>query len=163
MSQLRVNTMTNAGGTGPTAAKGHVVQIQEFRGGTEVAVSGSTGGAPLVTITSATFTTVSPSSKLYLHYYSGQYIVNTNSTNARFTFFIDGVDQQVDTDHIFYGDGSFRHVASIPLLSINTLSPGSHTVEVKGSVYNGTATFNYQISNSTDYRRSRLIVMEIAQ
>jgi hypothetical protein len=139
-----------------------VLQVKEFRGGDQVAVTNGTGSGTPVTITSATFTTMSPSSKLYLQYYSGQFIVSSGSTNARFTFWIDGVDQQVDTDHIFYGDSSFRHVVTIPLLSISTLSPGSHTIEVKGSAYNGTATFNYQISG-TDYRRSRLIVMEIAQ
>ena len=30
MSTLRVNNMTNAGGTGPTYASGHVIQVQTF-------------------------------------------------------------------------------------------------------------------------------------
>lgn len=138
------------------AAPGHVVQVQEYRGGAEVATTG-----PAVEIVGASFTTVSPSSKLYLEFYSSQMSVESASTNPRITFFIDGVDQGLITDHIFYSSSSiaFRPVVTIPTLSSATLTPGVHTISIKGSSYNsGVVRYNYQSTGQT-----RLIVMEVAQ
>lgn len=141
-------------------APGHVVQVQEYRGGAEVSTTG-----PAVDIISASITTVSPASKLFLQFYSGQMLVESTSSNPRVTFFVDGVDQGLDTDHIFYGAGTtFRPVVTVPVLSTSTVGPGAHTVVIKGSAYNsGLVRYNYQSTIGTEPRRSRLVIMEIAQ
>ena len=139
-------------------APGHVIQVQEFRGGAEITTTG-----PVVDIINASITTTSTNSKLYIQYYTGQILVESVSSNPRMTFFVDGVDQGLDTDHIFYGAGTgFRPVVTIPVLSTSTVSAGAHTVSVKGSSYNGgLVRYNYQ-SSGADARRSRLLIMEVA-
>jgi hypothetical protein len=102
---------------------------------------------------------------LLLDYYSGQFIVSVADTNAEFFIEIDGVDQGLETSHIFYGGGSsFRQIFNVSLLSQQVLSAGSHTINVIGNRYNtGSVTYNYQVSSSTTARRGRMTVMEIPQ
>ena len=152
------NNVITVPGNHTLYAPGHVIQVQEFRGGAELTTTG-----PVVDIINASITTKSTSSRLYIQYYTGQILVESVSSNPRITFFVDGVDQGLDTDHIFYGAGTgFRPVVTIPVLSTSTVSAGVHTVSVKGSSYNsGLIRYNYQSSGS-DARRSRLIVIEVA-
>ncbi len=163
VGQLKGLTVNNNVITVPSGhtlyAPGHVIQVQEFRGGVELTTTG-----PTVDIINASITTKSTNSRLYIQYYTGQILVESASSNPRITFFVDGVDQGLDTDHIFYGVGTgFRPVVTLPLLSTSTVSAGAHTVSIKGSSYNGgLVRYNYQAPTGTEPRRSRLIIMEIA-
>lgn len=138
---------------------GSIVQVQEYRGTAEV----STTGTP-VDLINITFTTKFDNSKLFLQFYTGQLYLSKVDTNPEFFFQVDGVDQGLDTDHIFYGIGTgSRPVATIPLLTGSVGAAGNHNVKVRGGSYNsGTITFNWQ-SGGTQPRRSRFIVMEVAQ
>lgn len=167
-STMRFDTWQNSLGLGTTGihSSGHfyspgaVVQVQEFRGGSEVSSTG-----PQVTICTGSFTTKLPGSKLYMLYYTGQLALSKVDTNPELKFLVDGVDQGLDTDHVFYGMGTgIRPFLTVPLITSAVPTAGVHTVTVTGGTYNsGTVTYNYQASSGTEPRRSRLIVMEIAQ
>lgn len=143
-----------------TYMPGAVVQVQEFRGGTEVTTTGSA-----VTVVTGTFTTKLPGSKLLMIFYSGQMQTNKVDTNPEFFFTVDGAGQGLDTDHIFYNlPAGIRPVVTIPLLTSAISTAGAHTISVLGGSYNGgVIQYNFQSSTGTEPRRSRLTVMEIAQ
>ncbi len=154
-----LETFQSAVVAGTQKLPGSVVQVQEYRGVAEV----STTGTP-VDLINITFTTKFDNSKLFLQYYTGQLYLNKGDTNPEIFFQVDGVDQGLDTDHIFYGIGTgSRPVATIPLLTSSVGVAGNHNVKVRGGSYNGgTITYNWQ-SGGTQPRRSRFIVMEVAQ
>jgi hypothetical protein len=145
---------------GTTKLPGSVVQVQEYRGGVQTTTSG-----PPVDLINITFTTKFANSKLYLQYYTAQLSLNKVDTNPEIFFQVDGVDQGLDTDHIFYGAGSgWRPVATIPLLTGSVGAAGDHNVKVRGGAYNsGVIVYNYQAPNGNEPRRPRFLVMEVAQ
>lgn len=161
MSQLRVNSITNAAGVSSPAISGSIVQVQEYR---SVAGDKTASSGAYVNIMSVTFTTKFANSKLFLTYYSGQMNPGSAQSNPMFEFQIDGVAiPNMSTNHIFYSDsGSFttRPTVTIPIMT-GQLTQGSHTVLVRGGAYNSTYTFDFQSSGSNE-RSSRLIVMEVA-
>lgn len=167
-STMRFDTWQNTLGLGSTGihssgnfySPGAVVQVQEFRGGATLTTTG-----PQVNIINVSFTTKLPNSKLFMQYYTGQMYLSKVDTNPEVKFLVDGVDQGLDTDHIFYGVGTgHRVVATLPLLTASIATAGVHTVTVTGGAYNsGTVIYNWQADAGTEPRRSRLIVMEIAQ
>lgn len=158
MSQLKVNSITDIGGLSTPLMSGSIVQVQEYRSGVEITSSG-----PAVDILNVTFTTKFANSKLYLQYYSAQLSLSKVDTNPEITFLVDGVDQGLDTDHIFYGAGTtFRPVVTIPLLTGPVGPAGPKNIKVRGAAYNsGTIIYNYQ-AGATSPRRPRFIVMEVA-
>lgn len=155
-----LETFQSAVVAGTQKLPGSIVQVQEYRGGAQVTTTG-----PAVDIISVTFTTKFDNSKLYMQYYTGQLSLSKVDTNPELFFLVDGVDQGLDTDHIFYGVGAgWRPVATVPLLTSSVGAAGSHNVKVRGAAYNsGTIIYNYQANVGTEPRRSRLIVMEVAQ
>jgi hypothetical protein len=141
---------------------GSVVQVQEYRSVTgDKTVTSST----TVDIITASFTTKFANSRLFLTYFSGQMNPGSPQSNARFNFLINGVAiSDFETDHIFYSDsGTFttRSVVTIPIMT-PAVTKGTHTVVVRGGSFNANYTFDFQ-STLTPARRSRLIIMEIAQ
>lgn len=145
---------------GTAKIPGSIVQVQEYRGTAEVITSG-----PQATIATGTFTTKFANSKLFIQYYTGQMSMSKVDTNPDIRFLVDGVDQGLDTSHLFYGAGSgWRPVVTLPLLTSSIATAGAHTVTVTGGSYNsGTIYYNYQATAGTETRRSRLMVMEVAQ
>ncbi len=149
-----------------TYMPGAIVQVQEFRPG----ASDKTASAEsYISLISATFTTKLAGSKIYITYISGQMTLSANASNPQFKFLVDGTDQLYmdNMRHIFYGGGNtFRPFVTIPVLTTSTYSAGNHTIEIQGTCYStGTITFDYQSGSggSQSERRSKLIVMEVAQ
>lgn len=144
-----------------TYMPGAVVQVAEVRS----AAGDKSASTSIVDIISTTFTTKLANSKLLLMWHSGQVSMSAPQVNMMIYFTIDGTDiSDFTTNHYFYGDnntGLFRHVVTIPVMS-GALSLGAHTVKVRGQAYNGTATYDFQSSSSPE-RRSRLVIMEVAQ
>jgi hypothetical protein len=68
MSQLRVNTITDAGGTGSTYAPGHVVQVVQTLKSDQFVAGVAAGGILTVTGLSATITPKSANSKILVSY-----------------------------------------------------------------------------------------------
>lgn len=160
MSQLRVNSITNSGGTSSPLISGSIVQVQEYRSiaGDKTASSGA-----YINIMSVSFTTKFANSKLFLTYYSGQMNPGSAQSNPMFDFQIDGVSiSDFTTNHIFYSEaGSFttRPTVTIPIMTA-PLTLGAHTILIRGGAYNSSYTFDFQTTSNPE-RRSRLIVMEV--
>ena len=144
-----------------TYMPGAVVQVSEVR----AAARDKSASSSAVDIISTTFTTKLASSKLLLMWHSGQVSMSGPQVNMMIYFTIDGTDiSDFTTNHYFYGDNNtanFRHVVTIPIMT-GALSMGAHTIKVRGQAYNGTATYDFQ-STSSPERRSRLVIMEVAQ
>lgn len=139
-----------------------VIQVQEYR-----SIAGPKSGtdSASVVIMTANITTQA-NSKLYIIWHSGQLQKSIGQCNPKIQFFIDGVESgSWATNHYFYPDGgattdTFRPVFTTPFIT-NSLGPGEHVIEIVGSAYNGTITYDYQ-SDSQPSRRSRMTIMEIS-
>jgi hypothetical protein len=164
MSQLRVNTLTNASGTGPTYAPGHVVQVVEGRTSTQV---GTTSTEFVSTGLTATITPRSATSRIFIVAQTTALIGN-RAAFAVFTVFrgtVSGTNLGNGTNGaaILYPSGSpgaSVKQASISLVdSPNTTSAQTYTLAFKY------LTTNNEVSLLTNYNgaQSSMTLMEIAQ
>lgn len=111
---------------------------------------GTTNGvASGVTIFSRSVTTQG-NSKLIVWCHSGQILNPGGTSNPEIQIYVDGTAIGYDTDHLWYPLSGISGVARLWMYNMGesgTLSAGSHTISVKGGVYNSNGTniiFNYQ-------------------
>jgi len=141
---------------------GLVVAMHEFQD-----TAGARSITSATTIHSHTITTQG-NSRLFFDFFTGQFIKNTASTNLFVEFYIDGTPlsigsptvagEQMETNHIGFGQNTAREFLATIAASTLTLSAGTHTVRVDVSAYNSaTITLNYQ----GVYRSNRFRVYEV--
>lgn len=155
MSTLRVNNMTNIGGTGATYAPGHIVKIVEIVFPTQW----STTSTSYSLLTSASITLTNTSSKVFifgnLHRSGrGSVQVQRNSTVI--------YDPPI-TYHIFDQDGTAWNSASdrgfYPITLLDTPAVESPTYNFYARAHDAIGFGFNEAGNNT----SRIFLMEVAQ
>jgi hypothetical protein len=179
MSQLRVNTITNAGGTGSTYAPGHVIQVVSTQKTDAFSVSLVSQGSALVTGLTATITPARANSRILV-------IANvTGSGSGRNSFFAgldaggsliaigDSVDSRSRVGGAQYVLASTDndHAGTISLNTLHspsTTSPityGVRLINASPSTLTVFANRTFGDANSSSHFRSgsTITLMEIAQ
>jgi hypothetical protein len=175
MSQLRVNTITDAGGTGSTYAPGHVVQVVSVS--KTNTFSGSSTTFTDVTDLSATITPKFANSKILVSYY----VVTGNSNSSGY-----GTHTRLvrDSTPVFIGDqiggsrirattdsrtsSNYEPVGFTPIFldSPSTTSAITYKVQLRAS--SGTTGYVGRVGDDPDNQNtavtpSSITLMEIAQ
>jgi len=163
MSTLRVNNMTNVGGTGPTYAPGHIIQVVEGITTTSTTITATTQTATNLT---ATITPKSANSKILvmasLQFYMSRATNRVGHSTSIYRV-IGGTGTYIDTESAGYESGLL--VAGAELMgrvqrqvldSPNTTS--AITYSIMGRVENSGVSVNYGFNGAVN----RIILLEVA-
>lgn len=159
MSTLRVNNMTNIGGTGPTYAPGHIIQVVQGSYATSVSSSSTSYNDSGLT---ATITPKSANSKiLVIANQAIQPVSLSNSYTVAAQILRDstGINEITLSSNAALGAGGALAIhTTVPLVQLDSPATTSAiTYKVQGKLVSGFRV-DYQVSNA----KSTITLIEVA-